>query len=327
MSNNKKKKQTTQKREGGASFASPLATLFLVVALLVIVLAVVVEGDFFATPPPSEPPAQTLPAPSPSAQTPLPPAPGGWQGFEMHTIDVGKADCILLICDGQTMLVDGGEAINEETIFAYLDQMGIQSLDFMINTHPHADHLGSLDAVARAYPTSIAYLSPKPHTTRHYEDFLLALDETNVDVRIPSVGETLAFGGATITFLAPDPNADFGDSINDWSIVFLLEYQGNRFLFTGDAESPAEQAILSTGADIRADVLKVGHHGSNSSSKKSFLDAVSPDVAVITCAEMPNEKVLGRLQERGIQVLRNDLLGSIVIRAGPQGIELPSPQR
>ncbi len=168
----------------------------------------------------------------------------------------------------------------------FLQAQGVDSLDYVVNTHPHEDHLGALDRIVLAYPVGQAFLSP-------------------------------------------DPDADFGDEINDWSLVFVLEYGQHRFLFMGDAESAAEKVLRESGFDLSADVLKVGHHGSDSSSKNKFLDAVSPSYAVITCDKTeekgePSEKVLERLAERGVQVFRTDEQGNVVIRSDGQTLLLPA---
>ncbi len=336
-----------------APFASPLVCAVLFAALLFLVTALALEGDLgsflYGMAPTDAPvstqapvPAETLPASSgavptetPEASPALSPSPGpsdeqapAETGFQMHVLRVGKADCLLLCCDGQTMLVDGGNTEDEDYIKAYLDARGIERLDYVINTHPHEDHLGALDQIVRAYPVGQAFLSPKTHTTRHYEQLLDALDDCNVPVSIPEPGDTLAFGGSTITFLSPEPDADFGEEINNWSIVFLLEYGRHRFLFMGDAESKAESALRDGPFDLSADVLKVGHHGSNTSSKQRFLEKVSPRYAVITCDKEeekgePSDKVLSRLQELDVKIYRTDEDGDVVIRSDGQTLFLP----
>jgi competence protein ComEC len=270
------------------------------------------------------------PAPAPSA----PPAasasqPSGAGGGELrlHVLKVGKADCLLLRCGGQSLLLDGGNDADEAYIFNYLDGLGITKLDYVVNSHPHEDHLGSLDAVVLKYRPTVAFLSPKTHTTRNYEDLLLALDEAGSEVIIPAAGEGFALGGAQIEFLSPEKGAEFGDNINDWSLVMLLRMGNDRLLFMGDAESKAESALLAGGFDLRADLIKIGHHGSNTSSKKSFLQAVLPKIAVITCDKdeekgAPNEKVLKRLEELGVEVHRTDLEGNLVFVSSGDGITL-----
>jgi competence protein ComEC len=177
------------------------------------------------------------------------------------------------------------------------------------------------------YRPSVAYRSPQTHTTRNYEDLLLALDEAGSEVIVPSPGEGFELGGAQIEFLSPEKDADFGDNINDWSLVFLLTFGGDRLLFMGDAESKAESALLASGFDLRADFIKIGHHGSNTSSKKSFLQAVSPKIAAITCDKEeekgePNEKVLKRLADLGVELHRTDLEGNLIFISKGDGIWL-----
>lgn len=312
-----------------APFASPAVTALLFAALLFLVVALALEGDWPLAPSAGSPTPTPTPAPTVQTQEPSTGSEAAQTGFELHVLAVGKADCLLLRCDGQTMLVDGGNTGDEAYIKAYLQAQGVDSLDYVVNTHPHEDHLGALDRIVLAYPVGQAFLSPKPHTTKHYEELLDALEEKQVETSVPEPGDTLVFGGATITFLSPDPDADFGDEINDWSLVFVLEYGQHRFLFMGDAESAAEKALRESGFDLSADVLKVGHHGSDSSSKNKFLDAVSPSYAVITCDKNeekgePSEKVLERLAERGVQVFRTDEQGDVVIRSDGQSLLLPA---
>lgn len=321
------------KKNERSPIASPFITIALLIVLALVVIAFAVEGnDLFpstSSPAPSQSfvqspaitPGQT-PVVSPDAQIPQ-----GEQGLQIHFLEVGKADCILVLCDGKTMIVDGGDASDRDYIFSYLDNLGITSFDYMINTHPHADHLGALDQILVKYKTQKAYISPKTHTTKLYESFLLSLEETNVLVDVPVAGDSFMLGGAQITFYSPQSGADFGDEINDWSLVFMLSYGENRFLFTGDVESTAENALLESGFDLSCDVLKVAHHGSNTSSKKKMIEAASPRYAVITCDKTtekgrPSDKVLSRLEEAGAILLRTDELGAIVVQADENSFEL-----
>ncbi len=259
-------------------------------------------------------PSAVQPAYHPSA---APAVDQGEPGMTLTVLEVGKADCLVLQCDGQSMIIDGGNGEDEAYILQKLGEMDIDRFQYLVNTHPHEDHLGSLDAVVRAYPVERAYLSPKEHTTRAYENLLLALEERNTPVEIPQPGDQWKLGGAVITVLSPDPDADY-EGYNDWSIVLQAQYGQVRYLLMGDAETPVESDLLDSGLDLRADVLKLGHHGSNTSSKKAFLSAVSPTWAIITCdrtekAGEPNAKVASRLEDLAIPSLRTDLCGVITV--------------
>ena len=249
----------------------------------------------------------------------------------LTVLEVGKADCLVLQCDGESMIIDGGNEGDEDYILEHLEDMGIEGFRYLVNTHPHEDHLGSLDAVVLAYPVEQAYLSPREHTTKSYENLLGALEEKNVPTSVPSPGDTFALGGAQITVLSPDPDADY-DEINDWSLVLLAEYGDVRYLLMGDAETPVETDLLESGADLSADVLKVGHHGSSTSSKRDFLQAVSPDYAVITCdytesAGAPHDEVAARLEELEIPVLRTDLSGVLTLHTDGRDVSVETERQ
>ena len=258
------------------------------------------------------PVAPDAPAATDDPGTSAGPLPAG-EGMTLTVLEVGKADCLVLQCDGESMIIDGGNEGDEDYILEHLEDMGIEGFRYLVNTHPHEDHLGSLDAVVLAYPVEQAYLSPREHTTKSYENLLGALEEKNVPTSVPSPGDTFALGGAQITVLSPDPDADY-DEINDWSLVLLAEYGDVRYLLMGDAETPVETDLLESGADLSADVLKVGHHGSSTSSKRDFLQAVSPDYAVITCDEedMPDDSVVEFLQALGAKVY-GTVYGQVVL--------------
>ena len=266
----------------------------------------------------TEPSAETEPPAGPELPTEDEPAAPPEGTLTLTVLEVGKADCLVLQCEGESMIVDGGNEGDEDYILEHLEKMGLSGFEVLVNTHPHEDHLGSLDAVIRAYPVEQAYISPYAHTTKSYENLLTALEEEDVPTAVPEPGDSFALGGATFTVLSPDPDADYDDEINNWSIVLLAEYGDVRFLLMGDAETPVETDLLDAGLDLRADVLKVGHHGSSTSSKRAFLEAVDPDYACITCdytekAGAPHEEVAERLDDLGVTVLRTDLQGVLTV--------------
>ena len=127
------------------------------------------------------------------------PLPAG-EGMTLTVLEVGKADCLVLQCDGESMIIDGGNEGDEDYILEHLEDMGIEGFRYLVNTHPHEDHLGSLDAVVLAYPVEQAYLSPREHTTKSYENLLGALEEKNVPTSVPSPGDTFALGSQRQTF-------------------------------------------------------------------------------------------------------------------------------
>ncbi len=238
--------------------------------------------------------------------------------LEVHCIDVGNADCILLRQGDSTMLIDAGERGDADEILSYLRTYSVERLDLVIATHPHADHIGSMADIIQEIEVGQFIMSFLPEeetpTTAIYLDMLEALDQKRVSVSEAVSGDTYDFGTAKVQILAPlhesaDPNA--------MSVVTYVVFGDNRFLFTGDAEGDVEEDILLSGREIKADVLKVGHHGSRTGTHPLFLQKVSPAYAVIPCGKdnsygHPHKEVLESLEKAGVAVYRTDVHGHIV---------------
>ena len=239
----------------------------------------------------------------------------GEAGLTVHFIDVGQGDSILAESDGHFMLVDAGENDQADTVVSYLKGQGVEALDYVIGTHPHSDHIGGLDKVIDTFDVGKVILPPVEHTTKTFEDVLDAVAGKGLKLTKPRVGDTYTLGNTSFTIIAP--NGDYGNDLNNWSVGIRLDYGDNRFVMCGDAEALAEADILENGIDISADVLKAGHHGSSTSTSEAFLDRVSPSVAVIQCGKdnsygHPHKETLEKFKERGIQIYRNDLDGTVV---------------
>ena len=306
----------SNKRKNGKN---PVLTVILTLVAIVLVLMRMMDEETV------EQGAEATPAPTAAIAT-VQPTGEAETGMTLTVLEVGKADCLVLQCDGESMIVDGGNEGDEAYILSQLESMDIEWFKYLVNTHPHEDHLGSLDAVIYQYPVKQAILSPKEHTTSNYERLLAALEEREVPVEVPEVGDVYELGGATITVLSPDPDADY-DGYNDWSLVLMCQYGDVRYLLMGDAETPVEGDLVESGVDLRADVLKIGHHGSSTSSRKSFLTAVSPTWALITCDETeeagePHEKVVRYLNELSIPYLRTDQCGVITVYTDGEDIAI-----
>ena len=269
---------------------------------------------------PSDSPAygtQGLDVPSSGSQASAQPSDGGGQ-TSVHFIDVGQGDSILIESGGEAMLIDAGTNESGPTVLSYLEDQQITHLDWVIGTHPHEDHIGGLDDVILALDVDRVMLPPKEHTTKTFEDVLDAVAQKDLSLTEPVAGDTYALGDARFTILGPVK--DYGDDLNNWSVVLLLTCDNNRFLFTGDAEAQAEEDILALGMDIHANVLKVGHHGSDTSTSDSFLSAVSPDYAVISVGSgndygHPCQVTLDKLEAFGTQIFRTDLMGTVIARS------------
>ena len=244
--------------------------------------------------------------------------------LEVHYIDVGQGDATLIKCGSHAMLIDGGNNNKGTTVQLYLKKQGVESLDYVIGTHPDADHIGGLDVIVYKYNCDTVIMPDYEKDTKTYQELVDVIHDKNMKITYPVVGEQYALGEAKFTIIAPNSNS-YGGNANDYSVAILLEYGKNRFLFTGDAEEASEAEMLTNGIDISADVYKVAHHGSRSASTQEFLNAVHPKYAVISCGEgnsygHPHAEVLNRLRSMGVEVFRTDEQGSIIASSDGENI-------
>ena len=244
-----------------------------------------------------------------------PPAVSG-EILQVHFIDVGQADCILVEFGNFHMLIDGGNRDDGRLVVSYLEQLGIQELDAVVCTHAHEDHVGGLPAVLAVYPTSAIYAPTKTYASNVFDDFLHYADQQGQEIIIPKPGEIMESGPLSVTFLGPVKS--YAET-NDTSIVCRLEYGDASFLFTGDMEVTAENDMLDHWGDMdwKVDVLKVGHHGSNTSTGYRFLYETDPDYGIIFCEKgnsygHPHDEPLSRLNHADVTLLRTDEMGTII---------------
>lgn len=234
--------------------------------------------------------------------------------FEIHFIDVGQADAALILCDGKAMLIDGGNAEDSSLLYTYLKKHDISHLDYVIGTHAHEDHIGGLAGALNFASVDTAYCSTTAYESKAFNNFVKALDKHGVSITVPSVGDSFSLGSSTCTILAV--NTDSNDT-NNTSIVLRIVYGDTSFLFTGDAEREVEQAILNRGADINSTVLKVGHHGADTSTSYVWLREIMPQYAVISVGKgnsygHPTDNMLSRLRDAEVTTFRTDLQGDII---------------
>ena len=252
----------------------------------------------------------------------------GNQLLEVHFIDVGQGDAILIKTPvGESILIDAGGNDDEERVVSYLQKQGIVSLKAVVGTHPHEDHIGGLDKVIDHFTVEKVYMPKVIHNTKTFESVLDAIDRKGLKITRAIQGAKLELEGIQGTFLAPI--ADKYEELNNYSAVIRLQYQDTVFLFAGDAEALVEKEMLvSNPSDwLKADVLKIGHHGSKSSTTDSFLEAVAPNYAVILSGKdnkygHPHRETMDKLENRGIQTLRTDMDGTIVLKSDGQNIQI-----
>ena len=245
--------------------------------------------------------------------------------LEVHFVDVGQADCILIRQGAAAMLIDAGNNADGPDVVAYLREHGINRLDTVIGTHPHEDHIGGLDLVLLSFPVGTVIMPRVSHTTKTFEDVLDAVDAKGLTVTAPVTGQSFRMGDANCTVLAPG-SANY-DDLNEYSVVVRVTFGDTAFLLTGDAGAESENEMLQTGLPLTADVLKVGHHGSSSSSTTAFLRAVAPSAAVISVGRdndygHPASVTLDRLDDVGARVYRTDQSGTIVAYSDGQSVRI-----
>ncbi|WP_252247829.1 ComEC/Rec2 family competence protein [Clostridium sp. ZS6] len=233
--------------------------------------------------------------------------------MQIHYIDVGQGDSELIQIGDKNILIDAG--CNDSKALNYLKSSGINKLDYIIVTHPHEDHIGGMATIINTFDIGEFYAPKVTHTTRTFENMVKALQNKGVKIIAPKVGDTLTIGNATMQFLAP--NSDKYEELNNYSIVTRLKYGNKAFIFTGDAESLSEGEILSKQLDIQADVLKLGHHGSYSSTSNEFLNKVNPKYAIVSCGKNndyghPHKQTTDKLNKKGIEIFRTDTNGTII---------------
>lgn len=238
--------------------------------------------------------------------------------MEVHFIDVGQADSILIQSAGKNMLIDAGNRDDGKMLVQYLQKQGVSKLDYLIGTHPHEDHIGGMTEVIESFEIDTIIIPQKEHTTKTFENFIDAVAEKELSLTKPVIGKEYRLGKAEFTIIAP--NKKYGDELNNWSVGIKLINGETSFVMCGDAEKEAEEDICKNKIDIQADVLKIGHHGSKTASSKAMLDAVDPTYAIIFCGKdnsygHPHQETMEVLKTRNIKVFRTDLQGTIVAKS------------
>lgn len=236
----------------------------------------------------------------------------------VHFIDVGQGDCQLIKSDSMTALIDCGEKNRFKDVISYLRAQRVERLDYVIVTHPHSDHAGGMSYILDEFDIGTVIMPNIPDelvpVTSTYTRLLKSIERNNISLEYAEAGREYSLGKGTLKLLSPVKDYN---NLNNYSVTAKFTYINTSFLFTGDIEAQAETDIIDFGSELSADVLKVAHHGSHTSSQRSFLDAVNPKYAVIEVGSPndyghPGEKTLNRLGDMGVIIYRTDLNGSTV---------------
>ncbi len=245
--------------------------------------------------------------------------------LKVHYIDVGQGDSILVQTKDKNILIDAGTRKSSDNLINYLKKQHIKKLDYVIATHPHEDHIGGMPKVIDEFEISNFYAPKKTANTKIFKDMILQLKKKNLKINIAKKGISLDLSNdSSLDFLAPVK--DNYENTNDSSAVVKLTHGNTKFLFTGDAEKTSEKDILNSNEDLSSNVLKVGHHGSHSSSSKEFLDKINPKIAIISCGKNndyghPHKETMKELKKRNIEVYRTDIDGTILLTSDGENIK------
>jgi competence protein ComEC len=235
----------------------------------------------------------------------------------IHYIDVGQGDAILIQTSTKNLLIDSGPD-NKKTL-NYLKKQGIKKLDYILTTHPHDDHIGSMDKIISNFDVLNFYAPKITNNTDAFKSMLNALDKKDLKIVPAKAGIKLNLGN-NINCTILSPISESYKELNNYSAVLKISYNNTSFLFMGDAETYNEEELIKEGYNLRADVIKIGHHGSTSSTSKALLDNVKPRVAIISCGEdneygHPTKETLGKLEEKNLSIFRTDIDSSIVLES------------
>ena len=250
---------------------------------------------------------------------------------QIYYLDVGQGDAELIcLPTGETILIDAGLKSGGDQLTAYLKELGVDKIDILIATHPHADHIGGMEKVIQNFEIGEIYMpkvaDDQVPTTATYTKLLEAIQAKGMKINQAKAGTTIfSNDNATLEILAPN-NSEYKD-LNNYSIVTKLTYGHNRFLFTGDAEKESENEMLSKGYDLSCDILKLGHHGSSTSSGVDFLNKVMPRYAVISCGKgnkygHPHEETVTRLKKYASHLYVTADVGTIVFSSDGEGLSV-----
>lgn len=236
--------------------------------------------------------------------------------LEVHYIDIGQGDAILIRQGDAAMLIDAGNNSKGTAVWSYLLSQNVEDLDYAVGTHPDADHIGGLDVILYKLDCDMIFLPSVEKDTKTYQELMDTMQTRNQTYTVPEQGSTYTLGSARFEILT-DTHKDYGENVNDYSIALRLTFGNTSFLFTGDAEEAAERDMTVSGLELASDVYKASHHGADTANTDEFLTAVNPEYCVISCGQdntygHPRSGFLNRLRAMGVKVFRTDEQGTII---------------
>lgn len=242
-------------------------------------------------------------------------------GLNVVFMDVGQADAILIECENEIMLIDGGNVADSDLVCDTISSYGIETLNYIVNTHAHEDHCGGLTSAVDNFDVENAINSPVGADTKCYQNFINSLNENSVATKSAVAGETFTVGIADVEIIGP---VNETNNLNNSSVVLKLKYMDKAVVFTGDMELEEERSIIDAGFDVTCDVLKAGHHGSETSSGYVFLRESMPSYAVISVGRNnryghPGENTLSRFRDLECETYRTDVSGTILLNIDKNG--------
>jgi competence protein ComEC len=239
--------------------------------------------------------------------------------LSVYFLDVGQGDSTLFVMDGKTILIDAGDVDMGDRVVHDLRKLGVTRLDLLVATHPHSDHIGGMQALLAAFPAGQVLDTGLPYPSPAYEHLLETIDRKNIPYRVAEQGQTIDVDPALRVVVLSPPPRRLTDDPNVNSLVLRISYGTIDFLMTGDLEGEGEDALVASGYPLDAEILKVGHHGSSSSTSPGFLARVRPELGVIFTGKdnpygHPHQETLDILEENGVTVYRTDRDGTVVVR-------------
>jgi beta-lactamase superfamily II metal-dependent hydrolase len=239
--------------------------------------------------------------------------------LSVYFFDVGQGDSTLFVVDGKTILIDAGEVDMGDRVVRDLRKLGVNRIDLLVATHPHSDHIGGMQTVLASFPVGQVLDAGIPSTSPVYEHFLETIDRKNIPYRVAEQGQTIDVDTAVRVFILSPPAQRIGDDPNINSVVLRISYGTIDFLMTGDLGGEGEDTVIRSGYPIEAEILKVGHHGSSSSTSPAFLARVRPEMGFIYVGEgnpygHPHKETLDLLKESRVTLYRTDRDGTILVR-------------